>query len=284
MNKILTTLVLAAVALAALISLLWLGVFSHGDSAQASPTLVVGFDMNPYGSPANTCPNDGVTDCTIGSVQRCKLVPNTAGTTFDVDVFVTGLTNGFTAWNANVTFPDPNTAAKLTLTSHVAETDTSVNLITQSAGSSNMSASEAVPDPPGSTEAGSPHHCGVTEGGTSEGVAFTQGVLGRYQFTVGAGATSGYYGLTLPSVALSLTDKDAGTYTVDEIWDYNHDPQYGIIALGVRCPGIPVGGLAVLPEVSGSSTPNYIVLAGLAAAAVLAITAGGWHARRRWLR
>jgi hypothetical protein len=45
-----------------------------------------------------------------------------------------------------------------------------------------------------------------------------------------------------------------------------------------------VGGLAVLPDVSGSSAANYIPLAGLAAAALVALTAGGWHARRRRLR
>jgi hypothetical protein len=45
----------------------------------------------------------------------------------------------------------------------------------------------------------------------------------------------------------------------------------------------PVGGLAELPDVCGSSAPNYIALAGLAAAALVALTAGAWYARRRWL-
>jgi len=47
---------------------------------------------------------------------------------------------------------------------------------------------------------------------------------------------------------------------------------------------VPVGGIAELPEVSGSSGPNYIALAGLAAAALVALTAGAWYARRRWNR
>jgi len=46
----------------------------------------------------------------------------------------------------------------------------------------------------------------------------------------------------------------------------------------------PVGGIAVLPDVSASSVSNYIPLVGLAAAALVALTAGGWHARRRRLR
>jgi len=45
-----------------------------------------------------------------------------------------------------------------------------------------------------------------------------------------------------------------------------------------------VGGIAVLPDVSDSSVPNYIPLAGLTAAALVALTAGGWQARRRRLR
>ncbi len=43
-----------------------------------------------------------------------------------------------------------------------------------------------------------------------------------------------------------------------------------------------VGGIAELPDVSGSSAPNHLALAGLAAAALIALTAGGWYARRRF--
>ena len=49
-------------------------------------------------------------------------------------------------------------------------------------------------------------------------------------------------------------------------------------------PTVPVGGLAELPEISGSSGPPYAALAGGLAAAVLALTAGAWYARRRWVR
>ena len=47
-------------------------------------------------------------------------------------------------------------------------------------------------------------------------------------------------------------------------------------------PYPPVGGLAELPDAAGSSGPNYALLAGLAAAALVALGAGGWYARRRW--
>ena len=45
----------------------------------------------------------------------------------------------------------------------------------------------------------------------------------------------------------------------------------------------PVGGIAQLPDASDSSARNHIPLAVLAAAALLALTAGAWYARRRWL-
>jgi len=48
---------------------------------------------------------------------------------------------------------------------------------------------------------------------------------------------------------------------------------------------IPVGGIAAIPDVDGSdpAARNYVALVGLAAALLVALTAGGWYARRRWL-
>jgi hypothetical protein len=45
----------------------------------------------------------------------------------------------------------------------------------------------------------------------------------------------------------------------------------------------PVGGIAELPDVSESAARSYIALAELAAAALVALSAGVWYARRRWL-
>jgi hypothetical protein len=45
----------------------------------------------------------------------------------------------------------------------------------------------------------------------------------------------------------------------------------------------PVGGIAGLPDASGSPGRNYVPLAALAAAALVALGAGAWYARRRWL-
>jgi cysteine-rich repeat protein len=46
----------------------------------------------------------------------------------------------------------------------------------------------------------------------------------------------------------------------------------------------PVGGIGELPDAPGSSGSNYAVLAGAIATAVVALTAGAWYARRRWVR
>lgn len=52
--------------------------------------------------------------------------------------------------------------------------------------------------------------------------------------------------------------------------------------IGDACEDV-VGGIAELPEVSDSPGRNYTALAGLAAVALVALTAGAWYARRRWL-
>jgi hypothetical protein len=45
----------------------------------------------------------------------------------------------------------------------------------------------------------------------------------------------------------------------------------------------PVGGLAELPDASDSAGRNYVAVALAGLAALLALTAGAWYARRRWL-
>ena len=55
------------------------------------------------------------------------------------------------------------------------------------------------------------------------------------------------------------------------------------VCCAVTAGGAPVDGVAQLPNASGPSGPNYLALAGLAAALLVALTAGGWYARRRWL-
>jgi hypothetical protein len=75
----------------------------------------------------------------------------------------------------------------------------------------------------------------------------------------------------------------------------------GGIALDLAPLAAPVGGIAELPDAAGSSIDkadspasspassigDYIALAalaGLAGAALVTLTAGGWYARRRWIK
>jgi hypothetical protein len=46
----------------------------------------------------------------------------------------------------------------------------------------------------------------------------------------------------------------------------------------------PVGGIAELPGGSGPSGRNHMALAALAAAALVTLAAGAWHAKRRWAK
>jgi len=65
----------------------------------------------------------------------------------------------------------------------------------------------------------------------------------------------------------------------------DNDPvPYGVVTSWTGQP--PVGGIAELPEPGGDSGPStgkYVLLARVAAAALAALTAGGWYARRRWV-
>jgi serine protease len=64
---------------------------------------------------------------------------------------------------------------------------------------------------------------------------------------------------------------------------YDAEHGYGLIQVrDALNAALPVGGLAELPDVSGSSGANHAAIAGSLAAA-LALTAGAWYARRRWL-
>jgi CSLREA domain-containing protein len=74
--------------------------------------------------------------------------------------------------------------------------------------------------------------------------------------------------LTGPNVTATITDADDNTSEFSAPVAYSP----------------PVGGIAKLPDISDSSASNYIALAALAGLALVALTAGTWYARRRWLR
>ncbi len=80
---------------------------------------------------------------------------------------------------------------------------------------------------------------------------------------------------------LDRTDNCPTIYNPDQL-DTNRNGK------GDACdPPAAVGGIAELPDVAagaGLSAFDYVALAGGAAAAIVALMAGAWYARRRWLR
>jgi hypothetical protein len=244
-------------------------------SSQAQGPVTVGFDMDPANTPANSCPNDG-TDCTLGTIETCVQVA-TGGGSVEFDVFLDDLPNGDSILGFVYTIGEETSTVLGPVTAYTHQ-DGMVNLPAQP-GSSTFDFSDAA----GTNVPG--FDANVGDMGTAEyNPPFTHGTLGRYTLDT-TGVADGVYGLTLSTVILGNKESnDLCTLYVCNILDA-YDAN-GLIAVGVPCP-LPdsVGGIARLPEVSDSSGRNYVTVAALAAAAlVVALTAGTWYARRRWLR
>jgi hypothetical protein len=108
------------------------------------------------------------------------------------------------------------------------------------------------------------------------------GVLARVSLEAVA---SGLSDLNLSDIKLAdINTQPIGDETGDQVFDGPF--ANGEIAVDQACPGNdpPVGGIAELPDLGDSSSPSYLALIGLAAMALLLLTAGAWHAARRWLR
>jgi hypothetical protein len=255
------------------LGVLTLGLCATSQTARAEPGITVGLDMEPTGNVCTGPAASGET-CTLGDIDKCIAVPNTEGYEFDIDLFITGLYMGFSQFVEQIHFPGTQLTVQAldSVSPDVALAAQATNSIVHDDGS-------------GTTPtATSPVCVACAEFGTTENGTWTEGTLARITMKVNAGATSDVYGLTLTGPPLAVyEDQFTAYYSSIEILDANHADNYGQIALGVDCPGVPVGGIAELPDVSGSSAPNYIALAALAAAALLALSAGGWYARRRWL-
>jgi hypothetical protein len=262
--KRLSLLILLLAACASLIFLL------ARPSAQARPDAVVlGFDMDPTG---NSCPND-FTNCTLGFIDPCVEVPEGGGLV-EFDVFLEDLPNGEDILGFVYHIGERYDTPLGPITAYIHKSE-DVNL-TDQPGSllSDMS------DPVGTLVPS--FYTNVGEMQTAEyNPPYTHGTLGRYTLDT-TGLANGIYGMTLDSVILGNHDSsNLCTIYGCDIWDANQG--YGLIAVDSACSPHAVGGMAELPGVSDSSAANYIALAGLAAAALVALTAAAWYARRRWL-
>jgi hypothetical protein len=224
-------------------------------SVQAQGT--VNFDIDPQIT--------GNTTNTLGTVEDCYAVtcPSAnctwnGSSSFDgvsdynIDIVVTGDTQAPTTYAASLNF-DPTKV-------HIAAPGTDDLIKLPGA----FSLSETLPDSVSPYLAGASYGAGAgTEG---------DGTLVRVGLDIGA---SGVVTFSLDAAPETEYTSGAGSHpiTVDS----------GMLAINDYCGIPPVGGIAELPDVSDLAAVNYIGLAGLAAAAA-ALAAGGWYARRRWLR
>jgi len=100
--------------------------------------------------------------------------------------------------------------------------------------------------------------------------------------SVGAGTVDCTYGDTCGGYACLATisgSTNAHVADCDGTDDYTTK-----VCCAATAGGAPVGGVAQLPDASGPSGPNYLAVAGLAAALLVAFTAAAWYARKRFSR
>ena len=264
-----------ALALAAL----WLS-SGQADIARAQGPILFALDMDPTG---NSCPGDGVNDCTLGTTDRCVQV--SPGASFSFDVILDDLPphapgQGIIAidfqlvWGASVSPPE---ADVIDITGRTM-TSALVHVLQQAAGSAAL-----VHDPQAMPRLVPPYIGSVGDLYTSEpNPPWTHGTAWRGTATVSASAAPGVYSLKFDSNPITY-----GVGSVGPLNECTGGPgcilQHGLVAVDKACPRL-VGGIAELPQVSDPSGLSLSALAGLAAAALLALTAGAWYSRRRWVR
>jgi hypothetical protein len=246
------------VLLAMALGLLGLPAMEGQESAQAQGT--VNFDIDPEitGNSANT----------LGTVEDCYAVtcPSAecdwdGSSSFDgvsdyvIDVVVSGDTQAPENYYASLKYAETNV--------HIADPDTDTLIKMPEA----IDLSEELPDSDGTYTAGAMHLFvpGVAGDGTICRVGLDIGASGVVLFSLEAAPLTAYMS--------AASDPYSHPLTLD----------VGRLAINDACPAA-VGGIAALPDVSDSTGRNYVAMAGLAAAAVVAFTAGGWYARRRWVR
>ena len=254
--------VLAFLAGAALVAMAVLALAAgqdSGRSAQAEGPITVGLDMNTAG---NSCPNDGVTDCTLGTIDTCVQVPSGGGVV-TIDVFLKDLPEvvpGFAGFQYHINERHGLTVGTIAGITH---TDGTVNLIVQAGTPNVIDNSYAV-----GTSVPSWNASVADIGGIEVNPPFTKGVLSRLQIDT-TGAPDGVYGLILdpPGTANPLMVLDSNGDDYCNPGDPEADPPktpspnyigcdildantgYGLIAVGVDCSAGP-------PVITPTPTPT----------------------------
>ena len=232
-----------------LVAVLALGILAWGNGAETAAgqePMVVGFDMNTTG---NECPANG-TDCAVGPIDACvSLGP---GDSLQFDVFLQGLpvAEDFAGSDFSIQWGPPDW---LDITEKI-HTSASVNLLVQISGSAPVDLS-----PQELPVASSPYTASIVDFALPVGrndernPPYTQGVLGRYTGQVAADTTPGLYALTFDLNFLSIynsTPQNLCEIYDCVVWDGNHAPQYGLVAVGQDCPAGPT-----TPEPGAQGSP-----------------------------
>ncbi len=198
-------------------------------SAQASDTVVVGYDMVPAGNTATT----------LGDIDRCVEV--SAGQQFEVDVFLDSLPSGDSLLGVGYTIGFPDSVVQIVAHDHQF-------LLAAAPGSNLFDAGDV---PPGTV---TPYMVSIVDMGTGEtNPPYAQGVLERYTMQVLPSAPAGAYGLTLDDVILGQDSPPGGAIPVDQVWDVRFAPQYGVIAVDEPCAGATA---TPLPTFTPSPSPT----------------------------
>lgn len=191
--------------------------------AEPDPGGVLGIDVDPSGNTATS----------LATIDQCISV--SSGANFDIDVFLNSI-------------PSPHNLGGLEYRLNYDSTKLQVNAIDHAAGTSLMTsqAKSGVLELGDCSAPGSP--CPDTDGSLfvsmvdSGGGAAAEGqgslgVLGRYTLeVVGGDGTLAY--LTLTGLYLAGFEPAVTEWTgeIDQVWDSNFTPQYGIIAIDTACP------------------------------------------------
>jgi hypothetical protein len=255
-----------------------------GTPAHTQELITVGYDMNTAG---NTCPGDGVTDCTLGAIDACVELPSEGGV-ITIDVFLKDLPHlpgqpdegGLAGFGYHIGEKLDETVGAVTAATHL---DPAVNLLVQAVPRLEF---HDLSDPlPGAVPS---WYALVVDSkpGVEFNPPFTKGVLSRLQIDT-SGRPDGIYGLTIDSLLVvdvrgdDYCDPTSPAYVGCDTLDAFD--AYGLIAIGQPCP-VAVGGVAQLPDVPDSSAANHIALATLAGTALVALIASAWYARERRVR
>jgi hypothetical protein len=257
--------------------------------AQAQTPITVGFDMKTAG---NSCLGGG-SGCVLGPIDRCVHVP-TGGGIITFDVFLDNLPNasgqpfpgGITSFIYYVGEEQGRVVGTVTGFTH---TDSAVNVMFARGLRMPQDHSDVV-----GTTVPLWKALVVDLGDTEFNPPYSRGVLSRLTVDT-TGTSDGLYGLTIEPEwenYISVGDAAADNYCNPDDGGDGPDPfqagcdildahdGYGLIAIGAACAA---GGIAELPEVSGSSHPPYAAFAVGLAGTLLALSAGAWYARRRRL-